>query len=265
MNLAFEKYQGAGNDFIFFEARWKDYFDASGLAALCDRHFGVGADGVIFLSPPEKGVMNMHYFNSDGRESTMCGNGGRCAAAYAYRKGWVNSRMSILAADGLHQAIVIRAEGKEAWVELEMRDAPVPGHTGDGFFIDTGSPHHVIFVRDVSNIDLRKEGAAIRYSSTYAPGGTNVDFVAVKDPFLEVRTYERGVEDETLACGTGATAVAMVNAYRQKLQGPCLQEIHMPGGILQVRFDFDGHNFRNVWLCGPAIFVFEGRINPMTL
>lgn len=255
MEITFYKYQGTGNDFVMIDDR-ADIFpdrDLSLIQRLCDRKFGIGADGLILIRDVEGHDFEMVYFNADGTQS-MCGNGGRCTVAFARFLGIIGQKTDFLAIDGEHRALVVGA-----WIELEMRPVLSLANAGQDYFVNTGSPHHVRFVENVSDYPVFEEGKEIRYSSVYAPKGTNVNFVTpIGKDGIHVRTYERGVENETLSCGTGVTACALVYG--------CLHQLHevkiqTPGGNLKVRFTerADG-SFHDIWLIGPAEQVFEGRI-----
>jgi diaminopimelate epimerase len=255
MEISFYKYQGTGNDFVMIDDR-ADIFpdkDLSLIQRLCDRKFGIGADGLILIRDSEEHDFEMVYFNADGSQS-MCGNGARCAVAFAKFLGIIEQKTNFLAIDGGHQAIV-----EDELIELEMRPVLSLANAGPDYFVNTGSPHHVRFVENVSNYPVFEEGKAIRYSDEYAPKGTNVNFVTPlgKDE-IHVRTYERGVENETLSCGTGVTACALVYGYQFELHEV---KIKTPGGKLKVRFteSADG-SFQDIWLIGPAEQVFEGKI-----
>lgn len=255
MEISFYKYQGTGNDFVIIDDR-ADVFpdkDLSLIQKLCDRKFGVGADGLILIRDAEDHDFEMVYFNADGSQS-MCGNGARCAVAFSRFLGIIDQKTSFLAIDGVHQAIVVGD-----WIELEMR--PVPGleNSGRDYFVNTGSPHHVRFVENVNAYPVFEEGKEIRFSQEYAPKGTNVNFVTpLGQDEIQVRTYERGVENETLSCGTGVTACALVYGHQHKLQEV---KINTPGGKLKVKFTESSEGgFRDIWLVGPAVQVFEGRI-----
>ena len=255
MEITFYKYQGTGNDFVMIDDR-ADIFpdrDLSLIQRLCDRKFGIGADGLILIRDVEDHDFEMVYFNADGSQS-MCGNGGRCAVAFAKLLGIVDQKTNFLAIDGEHQALVAGD-----WIELEMRPVLSLANAGQDYFVNTGSPHHVRFVENVSDYPVFEEGKEIRYSSIYAPKGTNVNFVTpIGKDEIHVRTYERGVENETLSCGTGVTACALVYGYQHQLNEV---KIQTPGGNLKVRFtkSADG-SFQDIWLMGPAEQVFEGRI-----
>jgi diaminopimelate epimerase len=257
-NIPFFKYQGAGNDFIIIDNRlqtWLTKSDEERIRHLCDRRFGIGADGLILLQTKPDYDFEMVYFNSDGRESSMCGNGGRCIVALAKHLNIIAGQCRFLAIDGEHEALI----PSDNWVELKMKN--VSGiESGEGYYVlDTGSPHYVIFVEDLDDIDVVDNGKTIRYSDRFRKEGINVNFVQVVDEGLEVATYERGVEDETLSCGTGVTASALAWC----LQTPGVPQREVPvstkGGQLAVRsYQGEMGNFQDVWLCGPAVLVFTG-------
>lgn len=260
MNLPFFKYQGAGNDFVMVDQRDQTYLsrgDRDRIARLCDRRFGIGADGLILLQRVKGYDFEMLYFNADGGEGSLCGNGGRCAAAFAHYLNQVGSSCMFLASDGSHEARL----PSPGWVELKMHDVERV-ESGAGFTcINTGSPHYVRFVPHLGAIDVYQEGRLIRNAPEYAPAGINVNFVEIQEGELEVATYERGVENETLACGTGVTAAAMAHVSRlSEATGYWDIPIRTKGGQLRVRFEYDGLAFREVWLCGPAVHVFSGTI-----
>ncbi|RZS95470.1 diaminopimelate epimerase [Cecembia calidifontis] len=255
MEIAFYKYQGTGNDFVMIDDR-SEAFPAQNLKLvqrLCDRKFGIGADGLILIRNRKGYDFEMIYFNADGSQS-MCGNGARCAVAFSKFLGIIENETHFLAIDGPHDARVVGD-----WIELGMSPVSSLSNAGEDFFVNTGSPHHVRFVEDVASYPVVKEGAEIRYSEPYAPKGTNVNFVTPIGPDeIHVRTYERGVEDETLSCGTGVTACALVFGYQNELHEV---KIKTPGGKLKVRFseNADG-SFQNILLIGPAEQVFRGNM-----
>jgi len=257
MTLKFYKYQGTGNDFIMIDNR-EMFFknDTKLISFLCDRKFGIGADGLILLQHSEdpEDDFKMVYFNSDGNESTMCGNGGRCLVKFAQFLEVINDKASFTAIDGKHYAIV-----NEHLVSLQMQDVLKVEKVNDAYFLNTGSPHHVSFIENIDHMNIKEEGAKIRYNDTYKHEGVNVNFVTSQKDYLQVRTYERGVEDETLSCGTGVTAVAIA-AHKSKLVSNNKVAIVAQGGSLSVSFDEENGNYKNVWLTGPAQFVFEGTI-----
>ncbi len=257
--LTFEKYQGTGNDFILIDHRDASvikHADRALIAQLCDRRFGIGADGLILLEKSTLADFRMVYFNSDGRQSTMCGNGGRCLVQFAYSKGIFDHSTTFEAMDGLHQGEVTIA----GLVRLEMIDVQHIAQIDNVTFeVNTGSPHFVRF----GNIptDIKSAGAAIRYNERYQHEGINVNFVHPSPTCIEVATYERGVEDETYSCGTGVTAAALAFSAMQAQFGQIEQAIQTKGGTLTVRAQHhqDG-SFTNIWLEGPAVKVFEGKI-----
>jgi len=266
--MTFHKYQGTGNDFVIVDdrARQFDETDHARIARLCHRRFGIGADGLMLLRNREGYDFEMVYFNADGRPSSMCGNGGRCLVAFAKYLGVIQNEAHFLAVDGPHDA---RVE-PDGTVRLKMQDAAAPqpteiGEEGD-VFVHTGSPHHVQFLDPAEHPSLAEfnvfaAGHDIRYDQAYDPAGTNVNFVQVPaDPTQPwpVRTYERGVEDETYSCGTGVTAVALAASERGATSPVRLST---PGGELEVTFERrPGGSFTNVWLSGPAVRVFGGEI-----
>lgn len=256
MIIVFNKYQGTGNDFIIIDNRKGilDPLDSRLINKLCDRRFGIGADGLILISEDYKYDFEMKYFNSDGFESTMCGNGGRCSADFAIRSGIAGKQLTFKAIDGTHSAI---AEG--GIIRLQMNDVKEPKIIRQNYFINTGSPHCVIFQKDISMLDVNTEGKKIRMSEDYAPDGTNVNFVEVVNNGIYVRTFERGVEEETLSCGTGVTASAIASVLSGLIDiGPV--NVKTKGGNLTVSFKTDGNLISDIWLSGPATFVFEGMI-----
>jgi diaminopimelate epimerase len=261
--IKFWKYQGAGNDFIMVDQRIEQKLsrsDVPTIARLCDRRFGIGGDGLILLQLTPGYDFEMIYFNSDGRESSMCGNGGRCIAAFARQLGIINDSCHFLAIDGPHDArIKMVSEGKW-WVELKMSDVRAVEQHENVFVLNTGSPHFVRFENHLDQLDVVREGRAIRYSDRFKKDGINVNLVEVQPDGLEIRTYERGVEDETLACGTGVTAAALAHFLYKKLPaGRSEIPVHAKGGDLAVRFEAHADGaFSDIWLIGPAENVFEG-------
>lgn len=253
--LQFYKYQGTGNDFVMIDNREDIYQPTTEKNRwLCDRKFGVGADGLICLQPSEKYDFEMLYFNSDGNESTMCGNGGRCLVAFAKQLGVISTTATFNAIDGLHEATI----DDNNWVELKMMDVPSVEQTSGDFVLNTGSPHYIQFVDNVAAVDVFNAGKAIRYNERFKAEGINVNFVEMTDTGISVATYERGVEAETLSCGTGVTAAAIAYSFRKS--GVTQVPIQTKGGQLAVKFQPTDNGFENVWLCGPATFVFEGNI-----
>lgn len=257
--MKFYKYQGAGNDFVLIDQRHANpkNIDNQAVAKLCDRRFGIGADGLMFLTDSKDYDFEMIYHNADGNVGSMCGNGGRCIVAFAKHLGIIDSETNFLAVDGPHYA-KISAEGN--WVELQMIDVDTVNLDADAFVLNTGSPHYVKEVTGLETMDVYTEGYNIRNNETYKAHGINVNFVEPKEDHLFVRTFERGVEDETYACGTGVTAVAMAMAKKQNQIGQVVTPVVVLGGNLEINFSYDGQKFTNVFLCGPAENVFEGEI-----
>ncbi len=256
---SFFKYHGAGNDFIFIYNINKLFTDSSAyIQALCNRRTGIGADGLILLNPPQESDIDfeMRYFNADGFEGTMCGNGGRCAIAFAHKLQLIKNEATFKGIDGLHTGKIIAENANQVEVVLKMKDVNEIVSYKDGYFLDTGSPHVVKFVKDVEKMDVITEGKRIRHHTDF-PQGTNVNFVEIKENYLFVRTFERGVEDETLSCGTGVTASAL--AY--SLIHPVSEvEVKTLGGQLKVTFQRQNNAFKHVFLQGPTCFVFEGYL-----
>ena len=260
MELEFYKYQGTGNDFVMIDNR-SNIFPKENtqlVAHLCDRRFGIGADGLILLDNDAATDFRMVYYNSDGNLSSMCGNGGRCLVAFAKKLNVIQNETTFMATDGLHYATV----GADGIVSLQMIDVAEIKNTPDYSFLNTGSPHHVQLVTDLEHYNVKENGAAIRYGDLYGQQGSNINFVKkIDDATFSLRTYERGVEDETYACGTGVTAVAMTMAKKKGLSGKIHSAIKVKGGDLSVDFKYDGNSFSEVFLEGPATFVFLGAIN----
>jgi len=256
MGLTFYKYQGAGNDFIIIDNRGKTFPKSNTkiIHTLCDRHFGIGADGLILLENDETSDFKMVYFNADGNESTMCGNGGRCIVSFAHRLGIIKDKASFMAIDGIHYA-----EIKNDIVSLQMMDVSDIKITNDHVFADTGSPHHIQLVENLSEFPVYQEGKRIR-NEHYGASGSNVNFVEqIDEKTFKVRTYERGVEDETLACGTGVTAVAIAMHKINKTEDTSVN-LQAEGGQLEVTFDIENSAYRNIFLKGAATFVYKGTI-----
>src|SRR5690606_244727 len=259
--LNFFKYQGTGNDFVMIDNR-TGFFSKDNVPLiifLCDRRFGIGGDGLILLENDVTADFKMVYYNADGNESTMCGNGGRCIVAFAHDLGIINDETTFKAVDGLHYAKV-HANNSIALQMIDV-DKKLIKISDDFTFLFTGSPHHVVVVNEVENFDVFTNGKQIRYSDLYAPGGTNVNFVEqLNSDRFKIRTYERGVEDETLSCGTGATAVAIAMNVLGKTTSNKIA-VKVEGGDLQITFDQDQEKYFNVMLNGPAKQVFKGEIS----
>ncbi len=258
MELTFYKYQGTGNDFIIIDNRQGNILlTIEQVNQLCDRKFGIGADGLMLLNLTNGYDFEMKYYNADGKESTMCGNGGRCLTRFAFDRGIIKEEYNFIAVDGEHTARLV----KNDWIELKMKDVPTIQYFNGNSVLDTGSPHFIKMVKDAMAIDVKKEGKEIRNSKEFKKEGINVNFVQqVDEDKIIVRTYERGVEDETLSCGTGVTASALVAAHNDS--GFNHIEVKTIGGNLAVEFDkISETSFKNIWLCGPATFVFKGKID----
>lgn len=258
--MQFYKYQGTGNDFIIIDNRGKDLhktLSTKQIATWCDRRFGIGADGLMLLTDLDGYDFQMIYYNSDGRESSMCGNGGRCITAFAKKMGIIKDKYHFLAIDGEHEAMI----AENGLVKLKMsRPQGFHLYNSNEFWLNTGSPHYVILAEeDVDSLNMVEIGQKIRYNEEFAAEGTNVNLVnIVERGKLKVRTYERGVEDETLSCGTGVTACA----YSYVIWHNSIEKVTVStrGGELSVEIkDFDKET-EAVWLVGAATFVFEGNI-----
>ncbi len=255
--LIFHKYQGCGNDLIIIDNR-NHLFDIDNqdlIANLCDRHFGIGADGLMLLNSSSEYDFEMQYFNSDGKVGSMCGNGGRCIVAFAEHQGIIKNSTRFLASDGSHYAEII----KKDIIRLQMNDV----ETDNAIFINTGSPHHLEFVEEINDLNVFSEGKQIRFSKQYAPNGTNVNFIKQKRNKLFVRTYERGVEDETLSCGTGVVASAIAFAIKNDKFGKQEYIIETKGGKLKVQFQRNNKLFVDIFLEGYAKLVFKGEIGDL--
>ena len=300
MIIHFYKYEGTGNDFIIIDNRdlmlKKD--DTELIRSLCNRKFGIGADGLILLQNHPVLDFEMLYFNSDGNEGTMCGNGGRCIVAFAKKIDLIPEHTKFQAIDGVHEAEI--DEFDNTIIKLKMKDVQNIEEGDEHYFLDTGSPNYVSFVEDVNKIDVYSEGRKIRFNKKFGAKGTNVNFVTSPSPTfakasvgrpnpfpkgrgairegeqtahsfspstdgmavegLFVRTYERGVENETLSCGTGVVASAICASLKSS-SSTYIYEITTKGGKLKVKFDKkQGNIFKNIWLEGSAMFVFEGKI-----
>ena len=259
MKISFEKYQGTGNDFVMIDNR-NLFFPSKNktlIEKMCDRKFGIGADGLILIQKHRKADFEMLYFNADGKEGSMCGNGGRCAVAFAASLKLISNETSFMAVDGMHKAIV-----KKNLVYLKMIDVNGIEKIGNDFFVNTGSPHYVRFVLDLNALDVVQEGKKIRNNKRFKKLGTNVNFVQFKKNNLVVRTYERGVEDETLSCGTGVTAAAIIAAYQSNNKALGKYKIETLGGSLSVKLTKKSSEcYSDIWLQGPAQLVFKGTFS----
>ena len=256
MKLPFYKYQGTGNDFILIDNRQEEFpkSDTKFVAELCHRRFGIGADGLILLENDPSSDFKMVYFNADGNEGSMCGNGGRCIVAFANFLGIIDTKATFRAIDGLHQAELDKDQ-----VKLHMNNVSEIKVKPNALFLDTGSPHHVQMVSELENFNVVKEGTKLRYG-IYGEKGSNINFVEqVNANQFAVRTYERGVENETLSCGTGVTAVALAMHHSGKTTNK-LVHIETPGGLLNISFEKNGDGYTQIYLTGPAKQVFRGEI-----
>ena len=256
METTFYKYQATGNDFILIDNRKSviDTSDINLIKKIADRNFGIGSDGVILIENDPQYDFNMIFHNPDGSQS-FCGNGSRCVAMFANYLGMIDDKTQFRAYDGVHSATVTKD-----LVRLKLNDVHSVRLFADGIFVDIGSPHYIQFVSKVEQFDVLKEGKIIRYSGLFGTEGTNVNFVEMqgKDK-IYVRTYERGVENETLSCGTGVTACAIA-ANLKKYQSPV--NIYTRGGELRVEFNKNGsEEFTDIYLSGPAEMIFKGTID----
>ena len=271
MHFSFYKYHGTGNDFILIDNRSGNFQPPDNnrqafIAHLCHRQLGIGADGLILLSQSQAADFRMTYFNSDGREGSLCGNGSRCLAAFAYQSGFVTDKhMTFEAADGRHKATILSQTGSLFQVKVELLPVSPPEKTEeDRYFVNTGSPHLVVFVDDLNNLDVVSEGRRLRHTPPWKNEGVNINFVSTETRNqLSVRTYERGVENETLSCGTGVTAAAIAAWVKDPGETSTHYHITTKGGLLEVSFSPAKKNqphFANIYLTGPAQFVYKGEM-----
>lgn len=257
MNIDFFKYEGAGNDFVIIDNR-KGIFPKSNFEMIrryCDRKFGIGADGLMLLEASKKEDFEMVYYNADGRPGSMCGNGGRCIVAFAKSLGLFDTSTSFIALGEVYKATI---QGNQVSLRMmDVKDIEIKeGHA----FLDTGSPHHVTFVKNLAVYDVVEQGRTIRHGAPYFETGTNVNFVErINENTFGVRTYERGVENETLSCGTGVTAAALASHHMNMTKEKTIH-IETRGGHLQIDFETENNVYKNIVLTGPATFVFKGTI-----
>jgi diaminopimelate epimerase len=258
MHVEFFKYQGTGNDFVILDNRKGRYSNitTAQVKFICDRRFGIGADGLMMLNAHNEYDFEMKYYNADGRESSMCGNGGRCLVKFAQHAGIMRNNYKFLAVDGEHEASI----NMDGIVSLKMQDVKKVEYRRGHYILNTGSPHYVEVTDNVRHLDVFHKGREIRYSPEFEKEGINVNFVEQDEEAdkIFVRTYERGVENETLSCGTGVTAAALVCHHNDN--GFNTVEVETPGGQLSVEYDKIGDSFKNIWLNGPADKVFDGTI-----
>jgi diaminopimelate epimerase len=253
----FYKYQGAGNDFVLFDCIHDPHpnLTQAQIEKICDRRFGIGADGLMYILPSGHSDFKMQYFNADGRESTMCGNGGRCIAHLAHHLKICKPETTFEAIDGLHHAQIEQDNVKLGMIDVHQIET---NEKGD-YILNTGSPHYIHFTSLAKLETVLPYGQSIRYNETYKEQGINVNMACFNDDILHVVTYERGVENETLACGTGVTAAALALSNKQQVSSPVI--IKSKGGMMKIHFTKNGDHFENVVLEGPAMYVFDGKIN----
>ena len=256
MKINFSKYQGTGNDFILIDNR-NNFFPKENLKKIieiCDRKFGIGSDGLVLIEKSDRADFEMIFFNPDGSKS-LCGNGSRCAVKFAYGLQLIGTNCSFLAHDGLHNAFI-----NGNIIGIEMRDVEWVETYPDFIFLNTGSPHVIVFTDGLENLDVKSEGRKIRNDVRFKSiNGVNVNFINIKNEIIHIRTYERGVEDETLSCGTGVTAAVLAASHQNLVKSKC--NVVTRGGNLMV--DCINHNnriFTDIILSGPAEFIFEGTI-----
>lgn len=258
MRFRFQKFQGTGNDFVIIDNRDlrfpKD--DVALIEKICDRRFGIGADGLMLVEDADGYDFRMVYYNSDGRQSTMCGNGGRCISKFTFLNKISDASGQFIAIDGPHDYSI----NEEGFVKLNMIDVHDIEKVGEDYVMFTGSPHYVRFVSDLFEMDMYNGGRSIRYSERFAKEGINVNFVEKSDDVCALRTYERGVEDETYSCGTGTVAAALSIAERFSIAGGPVH-LNTKGGPLNVYFEKKDGGYQDIWLEGPATFVFEGVLD----
>jgi len=256
VKIEFSKYHGTGNDFIMIDDRTLTFPSDNRdlIRQICHRRFGIGGDGLILVRDHGTLDFRMVYFNADGNEGSMCGNGGRCAAAFAYHLGMAGEQTVFEAIDGIHEADLVDSEN----IRIKLQDVRELKKRKDYFLVDTGSPHYVKFVQDLDKFDMVKAGREIRYDREFKKDGINVNFVELRAGELWVRTYERGVEDETLSCGTGVVAAAICSSVRQSKDNLSVR-VRTAGGCLQVAFNkVESGKYSDIYLEGPATYVFKG-------
>jgi diaminopimelate epimerase len=261
MLVHFSKYHGTGNDFVMIDGRDQDttYFDTSIIHRLCDRRFGIGGDGLIILEKNQRFDFTMRYFNADGREGTMCGNGGRCIAAFARKLGIIKSHTTFEGIDGPHEASILHT----GEIRLKLKDVEGIEQLEDGYLLNTGSPHFVRFVKELDQIPVDQAGAEIRHQERFGQGGVNVNFVEAGPAAnqIGVRTFERGVEGETWSCGTGVAAAAIASCFHFG-SDIFSYAVQTRGGQLHVEFkSHSAQNYMEIYLTGPASHVYDGAID----
>ena len=257
MTINFYKYHGAGNDFIMIDNRSSVFLGDKKEFAIkyCSRRFGIGSDGVIFLEKDSEYDFMMDFYNPDGSQS-LCGNGSRCAGAFAYFLNIIGDQSTFRAIDGVHEGVLV-----DNGIKIKMGDVSKVEHIGDDHFIDTGSPHYISYDSSSKQRDIVEYGREMRYSDKYKAKGTNVNLInELSQNHIQIRTYERGVENETFACGTGATACGLSYALLNELDKGII-DVDVKGGKLRIHFERNGEDFKNIWLEGPAEFIFKGSID----
>ena len=257
MKINFSKYNGAGNDFILIDDRENLINDNKSLISyFCDRHFGIGADGLIILKESSNSDFEILHYTSDGNLGSLCGNGSRCAVLFAFNKDIISRNTVFHAFDGIHNAEILG----NGLIKMEMKVNSDIVSNSYGTWLDTGSPHLVVEMNDTDELDVNNEGRLIRYSDFYKEEGVNVNFVEkISDDQFKIRTYERGVENETLACGTGSTASAICMNFLGKTNSNNIT-MQCKGGDLNVQFNISGKDYKGISITGPAKLVFEGVI-----
>lgn len=260
MSISFSKYHGTGNDFILIDNRDQSVqLTTVEISALCNRRTGIGSDGLIYILSSSEYDFEMKYYNADGNEGTMCGNGGRCITAFANDLGIIKRDAYFKAIDGDHKGIVHSTHQNEFHIEISINDVEVKKQPDSYYFLNTGSPHYVEFVENIENVDVKNKGKEIRWDPRFQPGGTNVNFVEIGKDILKVKTFERGVEDITLSCGTGVTAAAIAADLKLNDNRSNYNIITL-GGPLNIKFDRNNQTYSNIKLSGPVVKVFEGTI-----
>ena len=256
--IHFYKWQGAGNDFILLDGRNGLDIETNPniINRLCNRHFGIGADGLMVMSLIHGFDFRMTYYNSDGYEADMCGNGARCIVGLAAQLGVFQKEATFLARDGRHTGVLLPGGA----CKVSIRNVAQSETVGQGYFLNTGVPHLVVFIDRIDSVDVERDGSKLRFDSQFGPDGTNVNFVQLASSHLMIRTFERGVEAETLACGTGVVASAIAASLKDpQYASPVTCKAR--GGTLSVSFQPEANqSFSNVWLEGPAREVFQGDI-----
>lgn len=255
----FYKFHGTGNDFIMLDGfTTTPLLTAVKIREACNRHFGIGADGLIIIVPSENHDFEMIYYNSDGSKASMCGNGARCAVAFSQMLGITSGNISFMAGDGPHTATVEKSHEAEWKVEISIPDVKFPVKSEEGYYINTGTHHFVKIVENVDDINVRNEGPLVRNDIRFKPHGVNVNWITITPGKINVRTFEKGVEDETLSCGTGVTASALVAG---SLTYDCIWKVETKGGSLEVTFKINDEYYNDIKLKGPAKLVFTGETN----